>query len=38
VASGTEYVITYNIKDFKNAELVFKHKIITPEEFIKDLK
>lgn len=38
VASGAEYIITYNIKDFKNAELVFKHKVITPEEFIKDLK
>jgi len=38
VASGAEYIITYNIKDFKNAELVFKHKIITPEQFIKDLK
>ena len=38
VASGAEYIITYNIKDFKNAELVFKHKIITPEQFIKDFK
>ena len=38
VASGAEYIITYNIKDFKNAELVFKHKVITPEQFIKDLK
>ncbi|RLA61084.1 MAG: putative toxin-antitoxin system toxin component, PIN family [Epsilonproteobacteria bacterium] len=38
VASGAKYIITYNIKDFKNAELVFKHKVITPEQFIKDLK
>jgi len=38
VASGAEYIITYNIKDFQNAELVFPHKIITPEQFIKDLK
>lgn len=37
VASGAEYIITYNIKDFKNAELVFKHKVITPEQFIKDI-
>ncbi len=38
VASGAKYIITYNVKDFKNAELVFKHKVITPEQFIKDLK
>jgi putative PIN family toxin of toxin-antitoxin system len=38
VASGAECIITYNIKDFQNAEFVFKHKVITPEQFIKDLK
>lgn len=37
VASGAEAIITYNIKDFKNAELIFNHKIITPEDFIKDI-
>jgi putative PIN family toxin of toxin-antitoxin system len=28
---------TYNIKDFKSAELVFKHKIVTPENFIEEM-
>ena len=37
VASGAEALITYNVKDFKNAELIFKHKIITPEDFIKEM-
>lgn len=37
VASGAEAIITYNVKDFKNAQLVFKHKIITPENFIKEM-
>lgn len=37
VASGAKAIITYNAKDFENAELVFKHKILTPEEFIKEL-
>ncbi len=37
VASGAEAIVTYNIKDFKNAELLFKYKIITPEDFIKDI-
>ncbi len=35
VASGAEVIITYNVKDFKNTELRFKHKIVTPEKFIK---
>jgi len=38
VASGVEYIITYNIKDFQNPELIFKHKVITPEQFIKEFK
>jgi len=38
VASGVEYIITYNIKDFQNPELTFKHKVITPEQFIKEFK
>ena len=37
VASGAEAIITYNVKDFKDAELIFKHKIITPEDFIKEM-
>lgn len=37
VASGAEVIITYNVKDFKSAELIFKHKIITPEDFIKEM-
>jgi predicted nucleic acid-binding protein len=37
VASGAEAIITYNIKDFKSAELVFKHKIVTPENFIEEM-
>ena len=36
VASGAEVIITYNLKDFKSAELSFSHKIVTPEIFIKD--
>ncbi len=38
VASGAECILTYNVKDFQNAELVFKHKVMTPEQFIKDFK
>ena len=37
VASGAEAIITYNVKDFKGAELIFKHKIITPEDFIQEI-
>ncbi len=37
VASGAEALITYNVKDFKNAELIFKHMIATPEDFIKEI-
>lgn len=37
VASGAEAIITYNIKDFRSTELFFKHKIITPEDFIKEM-
>jgi len=38
VASGSEVIITYNLKDFKSSQLKFTHKIITPEDFIKDFK
>ncbi len=37
VASGAEVIITYNIKDFADAELIFKQKILTPEDFIKEI-
>ncbi len=37
VSSGSEAIITYNIKDFTNAELVFNHIITTPEDFIKEI-
>jgi len=37
VASGAEYVITYNLKDFETAEFSFNCKIITPEKFIKEI-
>lgn len=37
VASGAEAIIAYNIKDFKGAELIFKHKIMTPEDFIREI-
>ena len=36
VASGAECIITYNCKDFKNAELIFHHQVLTPEQFIKE--
>ncbi len=36
VASGAETIITYNTKDFKNAELLFSHRIVTPEIFLKE--
>ncbi len=35
VASGAKAIITYNTKDFKNAELVFEHTITTPEDFTR---
>ena len=38
VASGVEYIITYNIKDFQQSELTFRHQVITPEQFIKEFK
>ena len=37
VASGSKAIITYNVKDFTNAELVFEHTITTPENFMKEL-
>lgn len=38
VASGAEYVITYNEKDFKARELSFAYKIATPEAFLEEHK
>jgi len=36
VTSQSDYLITSNIKDFKQAELIFDQlKIITPSEFVK---
>ena len=36
VTSGSDYIVTNNIKDFKNAELKFDGLgIITPSEFVK---
>ena len=35
-ASNSEYLITSNIKDFKNSELgSFKYKLVTPSQFYK---
>lgn len=37
VTSQSDYLITSNIKDFKNAELRFDQlKIVTPSEFVKE--
>ena len=38
VSSGAKAIITYNIKDFSNAQLIFNHKIITPQDFLKDME
>lgn len=35
VASNTKYLITYNKKDFLNAQLQFDIEVLTPEEFIQ---
>ena len=37
VASGAEAIVTYNRKDFAEAQLLFEHRIVTPEELIKEL-
>lgn len=37
VASGSKVILTYNLKDFKNAQLLFQHKVMTPEDFIKEI-
>ena len=37
VSSASKAIITYNLKDFKNAELVFDHIITTPKKFIKEI-
>ena len=38
VASGSKAIITYNLKDFQEAELIFDHTVTTPEFFIKELR
>jgi len=37
VASGAEIILTYNIKDFKNTELLFAHKVMTPDDLIEEI-
>ena len=37
VASDSRAIITYNLKDFSNAQLVFDHAITTPENFIEEM-
>ncbi|MDF1883463.1 putative toxin-antitoxin system toxin component, PIN family [Sulfurimonas sp. SAG-AH-194-C21] len=37
VASAAEVILTYNVKDFKDAELLFNYKVYTPENFIEEL-
>ena len=36
VASGSKVIITYNLKDFKEGELLFDHSVVTPETFMKE--
>jgi len=38
VASNSLFILTYNMKDFNDAELLFSHKVITPEKFIEEMK
>ncbi|WP_297440098.1 putative toxin-antitoxin system toxin component, PIN family [Sulfurimonas sp.] len=38
VASNAKVILTYNEKDFKESELLFNHKVITPENFIKEMQ
>ncbi len=37
IAGGANIILTYNLKDFENAELVFDIKITTPEKFLKEM-
>lgn len=37
VAGGASYIITSNVRDFKNGELIFDGlKVVTPQQFIKE--
>ena len=39
IAGNAPYIVTYNIKDFKNPELVFPNiKVLTPKELLKTRK
>lgn len=38
VASDSKAIITYNLKDFQEAELIFDHIVTTPEFFIQELR
>ena len=37
VASGAEYIVTFNIKDFTNVEL-FGLEVLTPSDFLNKVK
>ena len=37
IAGGAKYIITTNVRDFKNGELVFDNlQVVTPQAFIKE--
>ncbi|MEB4591500.1 putative toxin-antitoxin system toxin component, PIN family [Candidatus Thiothrix sp. Deng01] len=37
IAGGAKYIITTNVRDFKNGELLFDNlRVVTPQEFIKE--
>ena len=38
VASNSEVIITNNIKDLLNSELKFEFKVLTPKDFLKEIR
>ena len=36
VSSGASVIITYNLKDFEEAQLLFSYRVTTPELFLKE--
>jgi uncharacterized protein len=38
VASGAEVILTYNTKDFEETQLLFRHRVLTPENFLKEIE
>jgi len=36
--ANADYIVTYNISDFKNVEEYFQIKVIKPQDFLKILK